>query len=161
MNCTSHLVFSCIALEAASPIASANNEQHGAIDHKAHPHHLSVIVGNTDLDNEGSGFTLGIDYEYRVNDVLGLGVVAEYARGDLEAWTYLLVADIHITNQWILQIGPGTEYTDKHDLFVARFGTLYEFEFEGGWTLAPQIHYDYHDGGDDAIVYGVALGMAF
>lgn len=161
MNCTSHLVFSCIALGAVSPIASANNEHHGGIDHKAHPHHLSVLVGNTDLDNEGSGFTLGFDYEYRVNDVLGLGVVAEYARGDLEAWTYLLVADIHITNQWILQVGPGTEHTDKHDLFVARFGTLYEFEFEGGWTLAPQIHYDYHDGGDDAIVYGVALGMAF
>lgn len=155
------LLICTVAMILNTRMALAKETKHEGIDHSVHPHHLSLLIGNTDLDHEGDEFTLGIDYEYRVNDLLGLGVVVEHASGDLDAWTYLVVADIHITNQWIMQVGPGFEHTSKHDLFVARLGTLYEFELEGGWTVAPQLHYDYHDGGDDAIVYGIAVGFAF
>lgn len=143
--------FSCVADESGS---------HHGIDHEKHPHHFSVLLANTDMDEHGNGFTLGLDYEYRVSDTLGLGAVVEYAASDLEAWTALAVADIHITPQMIMQVGPGFERTPHHRLFVARIGALYEFEFDG-WTLSPQLHFDYHDGGDNAVVYGLAFGKSF
>ena len=64
------------------------------------PHHLSALVGTTYTKECGNAFTLGIDYEYRMSDFLGVGFVAEYAYEDLDAYTYLLVADLHITNNY-------------------------------------------------------------
>jgi hypothetical protein len=59
------------------------------------PHHLSVIVAGT-ADGEEEAFTLELDYEYRLNEWIGLGAIAEYAFEDLDAWSLLAVADIHI-----------------------------------------------------------------
>ncbi len=141
--------------------ARAEPSDYGGIDHSLHPHYFSVLLGSTYIREHGNGATIGVDYEYRLNDALGLGAIVEYADGELEAWTFLAVVDIHITPHWIMQIGPGYEHTSKHNLFVARIGTLYEFEFGEGWTLAPQLHYDYHEGDEDAIVWGVAIGKSF
>ncbi|MEC8785071.1 MAG: hypothetical protein VXX33_00870, partial [Pseudomonadota bacterium] len=105
-------------------------------------------------------FTLGIDYEYRVSDFLGVGFVAEYAFEDLDAYTYLLVADLHITNNFIAQIGPGVEFHGSHKMEVARLGFLYEFEVSGV-TISPQLHYDYHRNHKSAVVAGLAIGMSF
>lgn len=124
------------------------------------PHHLSTLVGTTYTKACGNAFTLGIDYEYRVNQVLGLGVVAEYAFGDLDAPTYLLVADLHITDKFIAQIGPGFEIHNGKKMEVARVGLLYEFEFSG-ITVSPQLHYDYHRNHKSAVVAGLALGIGF
>ena len=130
-----------------------------------HPHHLSVFVGETEFegDKDKSGFTLGIDYEYRVNDLIGLGTVAEYAYGDIDALTVLAVADIHITHRFIIQTGPGYEWVDnnsKDNSWVYRVGALYEFNL-GRFTVSPQAHWDFHDATDDALVLGLAVGMAF
>jgi hypothetical protein len=143
--------------------AWGNDESQSATDeyHSEHgDHHFSVLVGDTFIDSIGEGATIGLDYEVRVSQFVGLGAVVEYAAGDLEAWTALAVADLHITDQFIAQVGPGFERTKEHDLFVARFGLLYEF-YIGDFTLSPQLHYDYHDGGQDAIVVGVAWGFSF
>lgn len=157
------LIFSGVLAAGAATSVNASDESshHGGIDHAKHPHHFSILVGDTHISGHGDGFTVGLDYEYRLNDLLGIGTVIEYAAGDLEAWTFLAVADIHITPQWIVQVGPGHERTSKHNLFVARLGTLYEFEFEGGWTIAPQVHFDYHEDDDNAIVWGLAVGKSF
>ena len=45
-------------------------------------------------------------------------------------------------------------------VFVSRVGFIYEYEF-GGFTVAPQLHWDWHDGHEDAIVAGIALGFGF
>jgi hypothetical protein len=129
-------------------------------DWHASPHHVSVLLASTSINGEESAFTLGFDYEYRVNDFLGLGVVAEYAFEDIDAYTYLLVADLHITNNFIAQVGPGMEFHGGDKIEVARLGLLYEFEFSG-ITLSPQLHYDYHKDHPDAIVAGLAIGFAF
>lgn len=138
--------------------ASTANEEHHHWQQS--PHHLSLLVATTNTDEHGDAFTLGVDYEYRVNDFLGIGLVAEYAFGDIEAFTYLAVADLHITNNFIAQVGPGVEFFDGEEIPVARVGLLYEFELSG-FTLSPQLHYDYHHDHDDAIVAGLAFGIAF
>ena len=74
--------------------------------------------------------------------------------------TYLLVADLHITNHFIAQIGPGLEFHGSHKMEVARLGLLYEFEM-AGFTVSPQLHYDYHRNHKSAVVAGLAIGMSF
>lgn len=146
----------CLSLAV---VKASAEEDHDPLNTSAHPHHLSLFLGNTKLDDE-SGFTIGVDYEYRLNAFVGLGSVIEYSAGDLDAWTVLAVTDLHITNQWIAQLGPGAEFTSEHELFVFRVGTLYEFEV-ADWTISPQVHFDYHDGHDNATVVGLAIGHAF
>ena len=144
------------ALAFALDVAAKGSAHHW----ETSPHHLSALVGTTYTKECGNAFTLGIDYEYRLNDFLGVGFVAEYAFEDLDAYTYLLVADLHITNNFIAQIGPGVEFHGSHKMEVARLGFLYEFE-TSGFTISPQLHYDYHRNHKSAVVAGLAIGMSF
>lgn len=124
------------------------------------PHHLSVLFADTHIDGEGNNPSIGIDYEFRVSELTGLGVVLEYAAGEIDATTVLTVADIHLHEGWVMQIGPGYEYGESENSFVSRIGFLYEFELEG-FTFSPQLHWDYHSGGENAVVAGFALGFSY
>ena len=155
----SKVAFTFIALACATSAAAlAKDNAHHYW--QSSPHHLSALTGTTYTDEHGHAFTFGIDYEYRINDFLGVGVVAEYAFEDLDAYTYLLVADLHITPNFIAQVGPGIEFHGGDKIEVGRLGLLYEFEI-GDFTLSPQLHYDYHHNHDDAVVAGVAFGFSF
>ena len=131
-----------------------------ASEHEHSPNHISLFIGHTDFSEHGNGETVGIDYEYRVSPLLGLGSVVEYAFGSLDALTVLAVADIHITNEFIIQVGPGYEYTSEHEYFVSRLGGLYEFRYNG-YTFSPQFHFDYHEGVGSSKVAGLAVGFDF
>ena len=125
------------------------------------PHHLSVIVGGTYVDAaDVTEFTLGIDYEYRLTPLLGLGFVAEHAFGEIDATTLLAVADIHLVKGLAVQIGPGIEITPDEEFAIGRLGLLYEFEIGHDYTLSPQLHFDLSSG-EDAVVFGLAFGRAF
>jgi hypothetical protein len=117
-------------------------------------------LADTHLSDEGNNFTIGLDYEYRVNELLGVGTVIERAYGELDATTLLAVADIHFQNGLIMQVGPGFERKDDDNVFVSRIGVLYEFEVKN-YTLSPQLHWDYHEDEANAIVAGLALGFSF
>ena len=129
--------------------------------HEDRRHHFSALIGGSYIDAaDETVFTLGIDYEYRVNRLLGVGFVAEQAFGDIDATTLLAVADIHVWRGLAFQIGPGVEFVDDETYAVGRFGALYEIELAGEITISPQIHYDFSEG-EDAVVFGIAIGRAF
>jgi len=124
------------------------------------PYHLSAVIADTNVSGEGENATLGIDIEYRVNQLLGLGAVFEYAWGELDATTVLAVADIHLVEGWVMQVGPGVEHRHSEEVFVSRVGLLYEFEWDH-YTFSPQLHWDFHDGEENAVVAGFAVGFSF
>lgn len=138
--------------------AIAFDELHGS--HAGSPHHLSVFNGATELvEGDHTAFTLGIDYEYRVTNFLGLGIVLERAFGSIDSTTVLGVADLHLWKGLIAQVGPGFEVVDDDTHAALRLGVLYELELEGGFTVSPQFHYDFSH--EDALVFGLAIGRAF
>ena len=124
------------------------------------PYHLSTVLADTHVDGEGNNATVGIDFEYRMSQLLGIGTVVEYAWGDLDATTVLAVADIHLHEGWVMQAGPGLERREGEDVVVSRIGLLHEFEWEN-FTLSPQLHWDYHRDEENAVVAGFALGFSF
>lgn len=142
--------------------ANAQHESRGEEEvHIPHgPHHLSILLADTHVNSEGNNSTFGIDYEFRVSPLLGLGAVIEHAYGELDATTLLAVADIHIYEGFIMQVGPGIEHRESENVFVARAGILYEFEYEN-FTLSPQLYWDFHRDEANAIVLGIALGFSF
>lgn len=149
------------ALAAIVPsVVHAQNE--GGVDERAEgPHHLSVISGLTYVEEaDETAYTLGIDYEYRVSDLLGVGFVAERAFGDVDATTLLAVADFHLTEGLAIQVGPGIEFAEGEEFAVGRLGVLYEFELGGGFTISPQAHYDLSEL-EDAFVFVIGVGRAF
>jgi hypothetical protein len=131
---------------------------------QTHPNHLSLLTAGTWEEDEVA-FTLGLDYERRINGLLGLGGVAEHAFGHIDATTLLAVADLHLWRGLAIQTGPGVELIDgkgeedDEQVFVYRIGALYELEF-GRATLSPQLHYDV-TAEEHAVIFGVATGFNF
>ena len=146
------------ALLACTLVSCAMIPEHQDHDWRAEPHHLSALVAGT-LETDEQAPSIGLDYEYRTSEFLGLGVVAEHAFGEIDGSTYLLVADLHITPQFILQTGPGVEFINDEAEVVMRIGCLHEWVFDK-WTVSPQLHYDWNSA-EDSIVVGVAFGRAF
>ncbi len=123
-------------------------------------HHISVFAGGTDIAGESeTAVTLGIDYEYRINRLLGLGFIAERAFGDIDSTTLFVVTDIHLWRGLVTQLGAGAEISHGETYFAARIGALYEFEVSDGFTFAPQLHYDFSE--EDSLVFGISIGRAF
>jgi hypothetical protein len=55
---------------------------------------------------------------------------------------------------------PAVEYHNSHSEALFRLGIGYDFELEGGNTLAPEINIDFVDGSTDLVV-GIAFGFGF
>ena len=145
-----------LAAVLAAPVAA----QEGSAQTEK-PHHLSVVIGATHVPKaDETGFTLGVDYEYRLNRTLGLGFVAEHAFGPIDSTTLLAVADIHVAGGLAIQAGPGVEFLHGESFFVTRLGALYELEVGEDFTVSPQLHYDF-SAHEDAIVFAIAIGKAF
>ena len=157
-----HIRLALAALLAASVPSVAYAQSEEAVDEADEgSHHLSVISGLTYVEEaDETAYTLGIDYEYRVSELLGVGFVAERAFGDVDATTLLAVADFHLTEGLAMQVGPGIEFAEGEEFAVGRFGVLYEFELGGGFTISPQAHYDLSEL-EDAFVFVIGMGRAF
>lgn len=148
-------------------------------------HHLSSFAGWTHV--EGGDYSTGsLEYEYRLSPFIGIGVIAEYVGGAFNADSYMAALDVHpFETGMIFQFGLGKEFrTVRHasglyphsdidhgiaeseisereeKVNLARAGLLYEFEF-GRFTLAPQVHWDYHHHEPNSVVYGVSAGVNF
>lgn len=130
----------------------------GGHDWSEEPHHVSTLIAST-IEEDRSAPSIGLDYEYRVDSFLGVGGVVEHAFDDVDTTILLAVVDLHITPHFIVQTGPGVDFVEGDTEVAYRLGVLYEFE-RHGYTVSPQIHYDWTTG-EDAVVIGIALGFAF
>jgi hypothetical protein len=124
-------------------------------------HRVELFLGNTHDDGE-NGLSIGLGYEYRIVEYLGVGLFAEYADGDFREWVFGAPLYIHPYKGWRLLMAPGVdvERGDKGDPeFLFRTGLAYEFEFDA-WSVTPEFNVDFVDS-DQVFVYGVSFGWGF
>lgn len=128
--------------------------------HRAFPHHtLGVFVGDTSEDRRNQGLTLGLEYEYRVNERFGLGAIIEHVAGDLDTNVAVLPLAWH-RGPWKLYAGPGLEKSKEESAeFLLRVGLEYGFHF-GAYELSPQVDVDFVDG-EHLLIFGVTLARPF
>jgi hypothetical protein len=187
MNNYARFVATAVTLVAATASVSAA-EEHKALDavhayNEYGRHHISSFAGWTNVD--GSNYATGsIEYEYRLNSIFGVGAIAEHAGGAFDADSYMAALDVHPFETGLLfQFAIGKEFRTVYEsaeeghgheagegnsesikvnerVTVGRAGMLYEFEF-GRFTLAPQVHWDYHHREPNSIVFGLSAGVNF
>ena len=126
----------------------------------AKPFHISVVHGDTIINGKADNATLGIDKGYRVNSLLELGAIIQYAWGKLDATRVIAVADIHVGECWVMQIGPGIEYSHGEEILVSRLGLFYEPDLNH-YTFAPQVHWGCYNGEKNFAVAGFADSFPF
>jgi hypothetical protein len=122
---------------------------------------LAVFVGVTDADGD-SGGSLGIDYEYRLGPLFGIGGTIEYTGADVREGVVAVSFDWHVWRELKVFVAPGAEIEleDGSDEFLVRVGIEYGFDIGKGWEAAPAVNFDVTSD-EDAIVLGVSFGRKF
>ena len=146
-------------------------------EHHPHCNHVAVFVGGTTPLNEDAGgktsFTVGADYERKLNDYVGAMVLADFAFGDHKRQAlFAAFLAYHAVKPLRLAVGPGVEFVEKDETsggttttknkayFVMSSRGSYEFHV-GKLSLSPTLGLDFIGETKASVVYGLALGYGF
>jgi hypothetical protein len=131
-------------------------------DSAAHGHHephsvIGVFIGDTTEDRR-DGLTLGLEYEYRATENLGVGFTVEHVSGDFDTNVFVLPVALH-NGAWKVYAGPGVESGEEGDEPLFRVGVEYGLH-AGEYEISPQLDVDFVDG-EQLIVFGVVFAREF
>ena len=161
------LIIACLFTMFLASAAVAE-ESHETDEHAFHKHHASLIVGGV-VDEHGENDLsagIGVDYEYRFNQWLGLGGLAEYAGGDFEHVLLGIPLFIHPYENWRLAVAAATEVhnDEEHDErkreWVVRAGVGYAFHVGDGYSISPEFYADFSEH-ETLYVIGLAIGFGW
>lgn len=117
---------------------------------------ISLFLGASSSSSD-IAFTIGVDYQYRINRVFGVGGVLDHATGDFQSTLVAPALFLHV-KQLSFTIAPGLEFSGEETEFVVRIGAEYEFELSR-FAIVPGVFYDTERDGFPTWVYGVAFSI--
>ncbi len=123
-------------------------------------YHLSMFAGYSMDLNGKTGPKLGIEYEYRVNERMGVGGTFDFTGNDFEIFSFSVAADFYLFKfPLILGAGIGAKNQgSKWKPFVRGIAT-YDFHI-GEFSLGPMIMYDIYFDNKIIISPGVTFGIS-
>ena len=145
-------------LTMPSQVLAAEEKQEEHKESHYHRHHVGLLVGNTHEDHEDT-FTVGLDYEYRFSQYIGIGLLIEYVGEDAREGVGLVPLFIHPYKGLRFIVAPGIKPKADETKFIWRLGIGYRFPI-GNWTIAPEFNIDFTEG-ERGYVYGVSFGYGF
>ncbi len=139
-------------------------------------HHAAVFVGATsNLYAKHTDFTIGLDYEYRLNKFFGVGFIGDYVMADKSETLLMAGLFYHPIASLKLYTGNGiaivteVEEDTQHNenegeeksvsYYAFRLGTGYDFHITN-FSITPTISWDLING-HSSIVYGLSFGIGF
>lgn len=138
----------------------APEEESHSGEHGVGTQAVNVFVGGSSDLGDLDGFTLGVDYAYRVAPAWGVGGFLEAVTGLDRSYAAGVLAYWHAIGELNLVVGPGVERHDGEWGGLVRVGVVYEFPLDDGWVLSPALFYDILED-DNLLVYGVNVGYAW
>ena len=134
---------------------SQSDEHTSSVGH----HHLSSFAGFTTNYKGKQGYKLGIEYEYRLTELIGLGGTFDFTGNDFEIFAFSAGTTFYpFSFPLIPGIGAGAKrYEGKWDPF-ARLLLAYDFHLNK-ITLSPVLMYDLFPNQKDIMSYGIAVGF--
>lgn len=128
-------------------------------------HDIGVFVGATFADSD-VGASIGLDYEYRLDRIFGIGGVVEYTGSDFRDGIIAATAYWHPWSgeRWkdlkvYAAAGTDIQPADKSSSFLIRIGAEYGFALRSGYEIAPAFNIDLTD--EVAYVIGVTFAKGF
>jgi hypothetical protein len=108
-------------------------------------------------NEDGNAFSMGVDYQYRLGRVVGIGALADYAGGHIQS---TLIAPAVYLHAWKFEftVAPAIEITEEEIAGVLRLGAAFAFELKGV-SIIPAVFWDSERNHKSTLVYGV--GFAF
>ena len=146
------VVMVAVAACAAVPAFGQHKE-----DHHGHKHHVAMFLGNTHNYHGEDAFTVGLDYEFRLHSLLGVGALIDHAAGDIDSTVAGVGIFGHPWRDLRLLVATANEHHHGEDEFVVRVGAMYDFPVMG-WSISPTVDVDLLPDGEENWVYGFAVG---
>ncbi|MBT8367860.1 MAG: hypothetical protein KJP23_24465 [Deltaproteobacteria bacterium] len=123
-----------------------------------HRNHVGLFLGNTHEEGEDE-FTIGLDYEYRFSQYVGIGVLLEYVGEDDREGVGMVPLFLHPYKGFRWVVAAGVKPKADETKFIWRLGIGYRFPI-GNWTIAPEFNLDFTEG-KTVEVYGASFGYGF
>ena len=138
----------------ASASESAEADGHGY-----HRHHAAVFLGGAVRAEHSteSTFAIGFEYEYRLVKLVGAGLLAEVATGELREAVIVAPLALHPWRGLRLVAAPGIEIpSEGHTAFLMRLGIAYQIPIRN-FTLGPEFNVDLIHGEPTYVVGPVSV----
>ena len=129
-------------------------------DKDSHHHHISVFGGySSDLSGKG-GYKLGIEYEYKVSKIVGLGGTFDFTGADFSIFSYSVGADFYLFD-FPLVLGVAGGAKNHHRKWDPFFRALAIYDFHvGNFSIGPLLMYDVYSGDKNIISFGASVGIS-
>ena len=125
------------------------------------------IAGTTNLDSDKTAFTIGADYERKVNILemgFGIGLFAEAAFFDEKEFLIGVPFTFYLIEGFGVGVAPGIALIDREEgteeEFLFRIKAGYTFDIGSKYFVKPALALDFI-GGDKELVYGGVIGIRF
>ena len=139
----------------------AQEEEKTKPKHHEDHYHLSAFAGFTTNYKGKQGYKLGIEYEWRFKDWMGLGGTFDFTGNDFNIFAFSVGATFYpFKIPLVTAVGVGLKNYDKSswkDFYRAM--VAYDFHL-GKISLSPLIMYDLFPNRKDIMSYGVAVGFS-
>jgi hypothetical protein len=140
---------------------------------------VAVVIGHTYIQSEGMNNHLyipswGLDIDYWFNHKWGIGlhndievenfVVVKSDTEEIERinpLVFTLDALYHISNGFILSLGPGIELEENESFFLGRIGIEFEYDMNDMFYMMPTLFYDFRLDGFSTTTLGLGIGYKF
>jgi hypothetical protein len=128
-----------------------------------------VVAGTTNIDEEKTFFTLGLEYERRIGERFGVVTEAEY-QFDADSWIVAAPLVVHPGRGFKLFAGPGFEHADEAEEdgsathFLFRAGGAYILEVAERYSIGPTVSVDFvreRGAWVQSLTFGMTVGVAF
>ena len=138
-------------------MAQGQEKDHGS---SADHYHLSAFAGFTTNYAGKQGYKLGVEYEYRISDFLGIGGTFDFTGSDFNIFA-LSVGTVFYPFKFPLipVVGIGAKnYDKKWDPFI-RTMLAYDFHLNK-ISVGPMVMYDFFPNQKDIMSYGITVGFS-
>ena len=177
-NLLSIAFISFLFLTGSLSASDYKEQEHSSQEEHFHPNELAIFLGATDeIEDGNTHFTIGGEYERRLNSKFGISAVFERVSA-VDEWAIVTPATFRPVKSLKLTIGPGFENkahheeenhtsqsdTNRETFFLFRAGAGYSFEFATNLSLQPSIYFDsIRENGEwiEKIVFGASLAIGF
>ncbi len=167
--------FVAILFSGSTSIYAQHHEENADKSSPTHfsKHHIAIYNGlTTSITNELTGYTLGLDYEYRISQLLGVGVFGEYIFVESKEIVAGISVFVHpykglkifaapiigFSEEEHEEDGGEGHVTEKETNIYFRTGLGYDFHI-GKLSVGPSVNFDF--GETKVIGYGLSIGFGF
>ena len=159
--CSVLLLGGLLAFSAQPAMAQEAEHENGEEWAEEGRHELGLFLGITTKEGE-TGVSVGLDYEYRLSRLFGIGGVAEYTGADFREGLLGVPFYWHAWKELKLVAAPAVEIepAERSGEFVVRLGGEYGFPVRSGTEIAPALYFDVSSE-DVAVVVGATVATSF